>query len=128
MVYPVGSYYVSHSSTSPATLFPGTTWTQITDKFLYCVSSGAGGTGGSSTHTHQIGIRYGDYWSNICRLQLYDGSSWHDTTHNGEFTANHNVSTEATAESSLHRYEAKASITADNMPPYMKVYCWRRAS
>lgn len=52
IVYPVGSIYMSVSSTSPATLFGGT-WTQIQDTFLVSAGSTytAGGTGGSATHT-----------------------------------------------------------------------------
>ena len=64
--YPVGSYYISHNSTSPATLFGGT-WTRINNEFLYCMGDNAkkpdnsssdlsvGGTGGSKTHTHTTG-------------------------------------------------------------------------
>ena len=48
--YPVGSIYTSMDSTSPETLFGGK-WTQISDKFLYCVKSATAskGTGGSTT-------------------------------------------------------------------------------
>lgn len=52
-VYPVGSIYMSYTSTSPTSLFGGT-WTQIKDKVL--MSAGdtytGGSTGGSATHTH----------------------------------------------------------------------------
>ena len=52
LIYPVGSIYMSVSSTSPATLFGGT-WVQLEDRFLIGASSTytAGGTGGASTHT-----------------------------------------------------------------------------
>ena len=52
-VPPVGMIITTGSSTSPAALYDGTSWTQIKDRFLI----GAGGsyalgrTGGSATHT-----------------------------------------------------------------------------
>lgn len=64
--YPVGAYYISSSSTSPATLFGGT-WTQITNRFILAAGSSysVGSTGGSATktltannipsHTHSCG-------------------------------------------------------------------------
>lgn len=54
--YPIGSVYMSTSSTSPATLFGGS-WSNITDRFLVGAGSsyGAGSTGGSSTHVHSTG-------------------------------------------------------------------------
>lgn len=45
---PLGFVYISVNSTSPATLFGGT-WTQISDRFLYCVTSGATNTGGANS-------------------------------------------------------------------------------
>lgn len=64
--YPVGSYYMSSNSTSPATLFGGT-WTQITNRFIFAAGSGysVNSTGGSATkslvtdnipsHSHSCG-------------------------------------------------------------------------
>lgn len=64
--YPVGSYYMSSNSTSPAVLFGGT-WTQITNRFIFAAGSGysVNSTGGSATktlvtdnipsHTHSCG-------------------------------------------------------------------------
>ena len=52
LIHPIGSIYVSASSTSPANIFGGT-WVQLKDRFII----GAGGdyelneTGGSNTHT-----------------------------------------------------------------------------
>ena len=50
--WPIGSIYMSVSSTSPANLFGGT-WEKISDCFLLAASSSypAGSTGGKSTHT-----------------------------------------------------------------------------
>lgn len=57
-IYPVGSIYMSTSSTNPKDLFTGTTWTQITDRFLVAMGSTyttAGGTGGASSVTLETG-------------------------------------------------------------------------
>lgn len=64
--HPVGSYYWSKSSTSPATLFGGT-WEQVKDKFVYAAGTkGVNATGGAETvtltvaqmpyHSHSITI------------------------------------------------------------------------
>lgn len=64
--YPVGAYYMSSDSTSPAVLFGGT-WTQIQNRFIYAAGPGysVNSTGGSATktlvtdnipsHTHSCG-------------------------------------------------------------------------
>ena len=64
---------MSTSSTNPGTLFTGTTWSQITDRFLVAMGSTyktAGGTGGASTvtlasgnlpgHTHSFSATSGN--------------------------------------------------------------------
>lgn len=55
-VYPVGSLYWSQVNTDPATLFPGTTWTQITDKFIYAAPKGTAAktAGGASSVTLSV--------------------------------------------------------------------------
>lgn len=72
-IYPVGSIYMSTSSTNPGTLFTGTTWSQISDRFLVGMGSTyttAGGTGGASSvtlatgnlpsHRHSVSITSGN--------------------------------------------------------------------
>lgn len=50
--YPVGAYYISSVSTSPATLFGGT-WVRVQNRMIIAAGSSytAGNTGGSSTKT-----------------------------------------------------------------------------
>ena len=50
--YPVGAYYISSVSTSPATLFGGT-WVRVQDRMILAAGSTytAGNTGGSATKT-----------------------------------------------------------------------------
>lgn len=45
LVYPVGKLYFSMESISPATLMPGTSWLQITDKVIRAADNTATGGG-----------------------------------------------------------------------------------
>ena len=51
--FPIGSIYISVTSTNPSTYFGGS-WERIKDKFLLASGDtyGAGSTGGSASHTH----------------------------------------------------------------------------
>lgn len=53
LIYPVGSVYMTMENTSPATLFPGTVWTQIKGRFLLGAGSNTPGqTGGSASYNY----------------------------------------------------------------------------
>lgn len=65
IVYPVGSIYLSVSSTSPATRFGGT-WSRLQDnRFLRCGTSPSS-TGGAEFHKHILPFGYDEngkfYW------------------------------------------------------------------
>ena len=68
MIYPVGAYYISNSSTNPASLFGGA-WSAVTGRFLYMNAGNY--TGGENTHTltvnempsHRHRIDWRGYWS-----------------------------------------------------------------
>lgn len=65
MIYPVGSYYISNNSTSPATRFGGT-WSRLQDnRFLRCGTSPSS-TGGAEFHKHILPFGYDEngtfYW------------------------------------------------------------------
>lgn len=53
-IYPVGSIYMSVSDVNPETLFTGTHWEKIMDKFLVGAGNeyALGSSGGVKTHTH----------------------------------------------------------------------------
>ena len=100
MMWPVGSIYISVSSTSPATLFGGT-WQRIKDTFL--LASGdtysADTTGGSATntletanlpsHTHSIGAHSHGLNSHTHGVGSYsavsNGNHKHRPSNNGNF-------------------------------------------
>ncbi len=125
-IYPVGSIYLSASSTSPASLFGGT-WEQLKDTFLLAAGDSytAGDMGGEAEHTltadempshrHAMGAAqysngsnsvpramyvYKDYGQTASWISAVGQANWMNLTGGG---AAHN-----------------------NMPPYLTVYMWQR--
>lgn len=141
-VYPVGSIYMSVSSTSPATLFGGT-WQQIQGRFLL-------GTGTPDDNTNA-------YWGTNL---TYDGTNKYNenvkskggeslhTLQDYEMPAHsHNVSVAypftaggaqpfvpyASNQSEYGSYSGVVKSTGgssahNNMPPYYSVYMWERTA
>ena len=122
-IYPVGSIYMSVSSTSPRTLFGGT-WERIQDKFLLAAGSSyaAGATGGEATHTltknempahdHSVKFGGGDADSTIVAGRAYVQSTkwwWSDAS---------DAITQKVGDGAAH----------NNMPPYLAVYIWKRTA
>ena len=108
---------MSVNSTSPASLFGGT-WTQITDRFLYCTTTSKT-TGGEATHTltiaempshdhyHGCGNLW-DWGSGGDRLLIGSGNGYTLGTPNGHITG--------------------GGLSHNNMPPYFTVYAWYRSA
>lgn len=124
LIYPVGSIYITVNSTSPAVLFGGS-WTQLTNTFLYASTTAdtnattAPSGQGEATHTltvnempahqHDSQLRYHHYNAN--------GSSHNRST--WEEGPNNSVDDFMTG-------WAGGGAAHNNMPPYMKVYMWKR--
>lgn len=124
--WPIGSIYMSVSSTSPATLFGGT-WERISERFLLGASSSypAGGTGGEFTHkltqselpNYSLSVTNG---SNVIRSKTGN-------------TADAYVQTQSSGWG-IPNWESKTVTVAsggsgeahNNMPPYLAVYMWKR--
>ena len=113
--YPVGSIYMSWSSTSPASLFGGT-WTQLVDRFLVGAGQGyaVGATGGEATHKLTI-----DEMPNHSHNYSYPGyeagAEWYGASGTGK------GNTVATT-------DAGGGAAHENRPPYLAVYMWRRTA
>lgn len=148
--YPVGSIYISINNTNPSTYFGGT-WEQLKDRFLLGAGNNytAGSTGGSASlqsHTHSIPSLSGTANSNGShthitsrRTTTYGAgmqSNWRSITApdsaNGDYSQ---ISYTESGGSHTHSVTTNSSTTgstgsgnAENMPPYLVVYMWKRIS
>ena len=130
-IYPVGSVYVSTSSTSPASLFGGT-WEQIQDKFLLAAGStyGAGTTGGEATHKLTVNEMptHGHNSNNYT-----DGFMAHKSVMSGTWAEKAPLATNTGSSESVLWVSQNPTLTGgggyhNNMPPYLAVYAWKRVS
>ena len=130
LIYPVGSIYISASSTSPASLFGGT-WSRIQGKFLLAADSGhaAGSTGGASTQTvdfsnGQADIGFGDASAGYLSMRRKSDGAGHFHPFAPVNTAP--LQWTGAQASTADATELQGNQTLDNMPPYLAVYVWQR--
>ena len=127
--YPVGSIYMSVSSTSPASLFGGT-WEQIKDKFLLASGSSytAGASGGSASveiTTDNLPASRLAISSNATGAEVkVTGIAWGEQT----VSAGSYVVTQYTRLGKLGQTARYTATPLDNMPPYLAVYVWKRVA
>lgn len=122
-LYPVGSIYLSVSSTDPATLFGGT-WERIKDRFL--LASGDtysnGATGGEATHTLTESEMPSHQHSIInANTQGDPMPSW---TSSGVNASSYSTGYSGNVRTSF----AGSGASHNNMPPYLAVYVWKRTA
>lgn len=134
--HPVGSYYWSDDSTSPASLFGGT-WEPVEDKFI--LSAGqtytAGDTGGEAEHTlttdempahnHSMQVYTGDSGSaTVPAWSIYAADRW---ANSGMFRTTSSQVTGKAINSGFGDTANKGGGQAhNNLPPYLVSYCWHR--
>ena len=131
-IYPVGSIYMSVSSTNPGTLFGGT-WVQIEDTFLLSAGSTytAGNTGGASTVT----LQEAELPTVTSHFDIRAwGSSGNTITVGTHYSSGNGAKMNyiATGSSSVTSQRVTHSFGSgnahDNMPPYLVVYVWKRTA
>ena len=125
-IYPIGSIYMSVTSTNPSSLFGGT-WQQLKDRFLLGAGDtySNGATGGEATHTltssemprhrHNFDFSRGatGSGSDFGGVQL---GTVYATDYETNFTGG--TSSQSEGECNPH----------NNMPPYLVVYMWKRTA
>lgn len=124
LVYPVGSIYMSFSNTSPAS-FLGGTWARLSNTFLYASTSDV------------VASSLSRYGSSTAKLSV---SNLPDHKHTTNIVGDQSSSSDWIAlNSQWGKYQAITDIVyaddqgMDNssfsiMPPYTKVYMWRRTA
>ena len=148
LVYPVGSIFMSFANTSPDLLFGFGKWEVVENTFLWCspVSGESGTKGGSEKHTHDTN----DVTLTADQIPSHrhwiSGASWDDgngtgSTGNGQdfglwsdagsYSANdpgksNGRHSQYTGGGKPHNHGKTKE--ASNMPPYTKIYCWKRTA
>lgn len=123
-IYPVGSVYISVSTTSPATLFGGE-WERLKDRFLLGAGDtySNGQTGGEAEHTLSI--------EEIPSHRHKANGQRATSSTNGPVVMRSATLSNAYTENEMFTdYEGGQSDGTtkahNNMPPYLAVYMWKR--
>lgn len=121
MLYPVGSYYITESSSlntvDKVNAYFGGTWERITDVFLLGAgnSYALGATGGEETHTLTV-EEMPSHTHNLATGENFRGNFGHARSGSDIYGAWGTTTLNHTGGSQAH----------NNMPPYRAVYMYRR--
>ncbi len=141
-IYPVGSIYMTVTTTNPSVLFPGTTWVQIEGRFLLGTSAdyAAGSTGGEATHTlteqempsHSHVMTAAGGHSHTYDRAVLAGKEEASRAPTGFAPGQYNdYQNENTSTDGSHSHPLAATgggLEHNNMPPYLAVYIYRRTA
>lgn len=136
IIYPVGSVYISYTSTSPASLFGGN-WTAITGHFPY-FNNGTSTGGSNSPHTHNFKFTYFPFYLGL-------GCGWNQQPDKTLFTFGPKETTTKKDSQDIRQTNSavgegvknvktvcieKQVTTSDtsHLPAYQTFYAWRRTS
>ena len=120
-VYPVGSVYISYSTTSPATRFGGT-WSAITGFPWLHDSTAVGTTGGEETHV--LSVEEMPKHDHYCPCTVvYGGDA---ERYRNLYATNSKVWSEADPNNPVS--STGGSQSHNNLPPYYVLRGWRRTA
>ena len=133
-IYPVGSIYISTANSAPSTLFPGTQWEAIQDRFLLADGTvyTAGATGGTAAVTLTTAQMPAHKHNFNCVNQ--DGNPSTPTgvqealAYVGSGVGTSTISTNGTLLKRAVMATAGEGQAHDNMPPYLVVHMWKRTA
>lgn len=119
-VYPLGSIYMSLSSTDPKDLFGGT-WERLKDRFLLAAGDkySVGATGGEATHT----LTKNEMPSHNHYAAVSGGTDSYGQ--NRTAISSFAIKTQGYSDSSTI-FATGGGTAHNNMPPYLAVYMWKR--
>lgn len=120
VIYPIGSAYLSFDSTSPASKVGGT-WSQITNRFLYCTTS-SGSTGGANSVTLTVDQIPSHRHNTNMRI------NWFNTSGAGAEASWSSSTTLCVDREDVYTKYTGGGKSFNNMPAYVTVYCWRRTA
>lgn len=119
--HPVGTYYISDSATSPASLFGGS-WQAINNRFLYATGKySAGTTGGEESHVLSVS----EMPQHNHDIRTLSGSSASSSNEYIKADATWNVLYQLSTASIGLRGNNQPH---NNMPPFLVVNMWKRVA
>lgn len=128
--YPVGSVYLSFSTTSPASLFGGT-WVRLTDVFLYATADSTTNATPAGSHRRTFTTAEMPKHTHGFKSPVYEwGTNWHG------WGVPMRGSDDAGWAGSDNQYSSSGNVTASagggnsvNIDPkYVSVFAWRRTA
>ena len=127
--HPVGSYYWSSEATDPGTLFGGT-WEQIKDRFVYAVGDGsaAGDVGGEATHTLTEAEMPKHYHDSL-RFREPDRAKFGCNSEGSLADTSWTIPwVEGKSKDYYVTGYTGGSQAHNNLPPFIRAFCWRRTA
>ena len=131
VIYPIGSIYLTVNAINPSTIFTGTTWEQIKDRFLLASGNtyANGSTGGSAnavvvSHTHTMNSTGAHTHDIFTREATATGNAKSEPVSSSASTER-----KATTSAGAHTHTINATGVDGkdkNMPPYLAINVWKR--